>query len=59
MQVTSTRSIDKRTGKVLYRKELTNTNNPFYGLEIDVRTGTIDLINSTMKLRHYLEVGKE
>ena len=54
-QATSTRSIDKRTGKVLYRKELANANNPFIGLEIDVRTGTIDLIGGTLKLRHYLD----
>ena len=53
-QATSTRSIDKRTGKVIYRKELANANNPFIGLEIDVRTGTIDLIGAALKLRHYL-----
>jgi len=51
----TTRSIDKRTGKVLYRKELANANNPFGALEIDVRTGTIDLIGGAMKLRHYLD----
>ena len=46
MQVASMRSIDKRTGKVLYRKEQVNSTNMFTGLEIDVRTGTIDLISA-------------
>ena len=54
-QATSTRSIDKRTGKVLYRKELPNANNPFIDMEIDVRTGTIDLIGAVLILRHYLK----
>ena len=58
VQVVSTRSIDKQTGSIRYRKELPNPSNPFYAVEIDVRTGTIDLIGAAMKLRHYLDAGK-
>ena len=60
VQMTSTCSIDKRTGKVLYRQELPDNNNPdqFYLLDVDVRTGTVDLINSSMKLHHTIEAGK-
>ena len=60
IQVAATRSIDKRTGKVLYRKEFADNNAPdqFYLLEVDPRTGTVDLVNSTMRLRHVIEAGK-
>ena len=58
VQVVSTRSIDKQTGSIRYRRELPNPNNPFYAVEIDVRSGTIDLIGNTMKLRHYLDAKK-
>jgi outer membrane protein assembly factor BamB len=57
-QASCTRSIDKRTGKVLYRKEIINNTDPYYGLEMNVRTGAIDLISTTTRLRHYTEAGK-
>jgi hypothetical protein len=57
-QASCTRSIDKRTGKVLYRKEIINNPDPYYGLEMNVRTGAIDLISTTTRLRHYIEAGK-
>jgi hypothetical protein len=53
-----TRSIDKRTGKVLYRKEIINNPDPYYGLEMNVRTGAIDLISNATRLRHYIDAGK-
>ncbi len=58
VQVSCTRSIDKRTGKVLYRKELNDANNApdqFYLLQVDARTGTVDLVNANMRLRHVIE----
>ena len=58
VQVSCTRSIDKRTGKVLYRKEQNDANNApdqFYLLEVNARTGTVDLVNSNMRLRHVIE----
>ncbi len=57
IQVACTRSIDKRTGKVLYRKEEADNNNAdqFYLLQVEARTGTVDLVNSTMRLRHVIE----
>jgi outer membrane protein assembly factor BamB len=58
LQVSCTRSIDKKTGKVLYRKEIINNPDPYFGLEINVRTGTIDLISANTRLRHYIEAGK-
>ncbi len=55
--VTVTRSIDKRTGKVVYRKEINNDNNPeqFYLLEVNARTGTVDLVSASTRLRHMIE----
>jgi outer membrane protein assembly factor BamB len=58
IQASCTRSIDKRTGKVLYRKEIINNPDPYYGLEMNVRTGAIDLISANTRLRHYIETEK-
>ncbi len=58
IQAFCTRSIDKRTGKVLYRKEIINNPYPYYGLEMNVRTGAIDLISTATRLRHYIDAGK-
>jgi hypothetical protein len=60
VQFVAIRSIDKQTGKAVYRKEFMNNNNPdpFYSIEMNVRTGTIDLVNSTSQLRHTLEAAK-
>ncbi len=60
VQFVAIRRIDKQTGKAVYRKEFMNNNNPdpFYSIEMNVRTGTIDLVNSTSWLRHTLDVPK-
>jgi hypothetical protein len=58
IQAFCTRSIDKRTGKVVYRKEIINNPDPYYGLEMNVRTGAIDLISTSTRLRHYIEADK-
>jgi outer membrane protein assembly factor BamB len=55
-QIASTRSIDKRTGKLLFDKEFQNNyTQQFYALTANRQTGTIDLISYSMKLHHYLD----
>lgn len=49
--VASTRSIDKRTGKVLYNREAV-AGDPFHILRVDRRDGTIDLISVNQIVRH-------
>ena len=58
IQAFCTRSIDKKTGKVLFQNEIKNNPEPFYSLEMNNRTGAIDLISASMRLRHYIEAGK-
>jgi hypothetical protein len=55
ISVSCTRSIEKRTGKVLYREEVVNNPDPFYAYEFDARTGAVDLISTAMRLRHIVE----
>lgn len=57
MQATATRSIAKRTGKLLYEKEFHNSGTQFHTLNSDFRNGTIDLISYNMKIQHYLDRG--
>jgi outer membrane protein assembly factor BamB len=49
--VASTRSIDKRTGKVLFNREAI-AGDPFHTLHIDRRDGTIDLVSVNQIVRH-------
>jgi outer membrane protein assembly factor BamB len=55
--VTSTRSIDKRTGKVLYNREAANSD-LFHTLHLDGQKRTIDLISASQRLRHAPLTGK-
>jgi outer membrane protein assembly factor BamB/tetratricopeptide (TPR) repeat protein len=55
MPVMLLRSIDKHTGKVRYNREYPNMNDNFHTLRVDVRTGAIDLIGTSIKLRHVNE----
>jgi len=54
--VVATRSFDKRTGKLLYNKEVVAPNGSsldlFHTLRIDPRSGAIDLLCATRTLRH-------
>jgi outer membrane protein assembly factor BamB len=50
--VVATRSIDKHTGKLRYNREVVNVGNPFHTLHVDYRTGGIDLISASLKVRH-------
>jgi hypothetical protein len=52
MQVAATKSFDKRTGKLLYDKEQNNQANQFYALNVNVRTGTIELVGYNIKIIH-------
>ena len=49
--VASTRSIDKRTGKLLFNREVV-AGDPFHTLRIDRRDGTIDLVSINQIVRH-------
>jgi outer membrane protein assembly factor BamB/tetratricopeptide (TPR) repeat protein len=52
--------IDKRTGKLILRKEMQNQNQqPFFALTTNVREGSIELINFEMKIRLSLAAGAE
>jgi hypothetical protein len=55
--VTSTRSIDKRTGKVLLNREAV-AGDPFHTLHMDRRDGTIDLLSVSQLVRHTPRPGK-
>jgi hypothetical protein len=52
--VPSTRSIDKRTGKLLYDRR-DNGNMQYYSLNVDLRGRTVDLVGNGSKIHHYLE----
>jgi outer membrane protein assembly factor BamB len=60
--VTATLSIDKRTGKRLWDKPGESTQPPyarggFYALRIDAKSGTIDLVAASYRLRHAIDDG--
>lgn len=55
LPVLTLRSIDKHTGKVRYNREYPNTADSFHTLRVDARTGAIDLIGNSIKLRHVNE----
>jgi hypothetical protein len=50
--ITATRSIDKRTGKILYNREIAQDSEPFHSLRIDPHTGVLDLISPNQRWRH-------
>jgi outer membrane protein assembly factor BamB len=50
--VTAIRSIDKRTGKLLFHKEFRTPVEPFAALRIDRRGGVVDLVGPALVLRH-------
>jgi outer membrane protein assembly factor BamB len=54
-QVAAVKSIDKRTGKLLFDKEFPNNQNPFYALRSNPRAGTIELVGFQLRIQHYLE----
>jgi hypothetical protein len=57
-QVTATKTIDKRTGKLLFDREFQNNYaQQYYALTINPQEGTIDLVSYSMKIQHYLESG--
>jgi outer membrane protein assembly factor BamB len=53
-QVIATRSLDKRTGKIVYNREIVQANDQFHTYQVNLRTGTIDLIATGVKIRHAL-----
>jgi outer membrane protein assembly factor BamB len=50
--VLALRSLDKRTGKVLFARESNEAGDPFSALRLDPAAGTIDLISALLVLRH-------
>ena len=55
MQVTATKSLEKRTGKLIYDKPLHNNGTQFHSLNTNMKAGTIDLISYNMRIQHYIE----
>jgi hypothetical protein len=56
VQAFATRFIDKLTGKVVYEKETVNSpDGPYHTLQVDARSGTVELANNGLKLRAVLE----
>jgi tetratricopeptide (TPR) repeat protein len=53
-QVIATRSIDKRTGKICYNREIVQVNELFHTFQADLTAGTVDLIATSVKIRHVL-----
>jgi outer membrane protein assembly factor BamB len=54
-QVIGTKSIDKRTGKLLYDHESATNAQQFMALQVNPRAGTVDLISFNEKLHHFVE----
>src|SRR5262249_11801049 len=54
MQVTSFKSIDKKTGKLLLDEGEISNNVMFYSLNMDLRAGRIELVGQNVKIVHYL-----
>lgn len=49
-QVVKTMAIDKRTGKVLYDKKMMNNNTNFHSLNLNPKTGVIQLVSYNMMI---------
>jgi hypothetical protein len=56
-RVTGTKTIDKTTGKLVYRREVQGQRPmlQYHTLKIDRRTGTFDLVGEAGSLRHYYD----
>jgi hypothetical protein len=59
--VVDTRSIDKKTGKLLYAPKQPKDFNgqQWYALNVNVKKGTIDLIGGSDAIQHYLDDGRQ
>lgn len=54
-QTTATKSIDKRTGKLLYDKEVQNPALQYFlAFTVNRAAGTVDLVSHTFKIQHYI-----
>jgi hypothetical protein len=53
--VVATKSIDKRTGKLLYDNENTPNGMNFHSLTIDPRAGRVEFTGYQMKLVHTVQ----
>lgn len=49
------KSIEKRTGKLLYENEFGQQQPFFHTVHLNTREGTIDLVGTTLKIQHYIE----
>jgi outer membrane protein assembly factor BamB len=59
MQVAVFRSIDKRTGKLVWDKEYQNQSSQFYALNMNLQAGTVELVGYNLKILHYLDTGSK
>ncbi len=55
--IAATRSIEKRTGKLIYDRDSTPGHNQFFSLVANVQAGTIELVGNQLKVIHYIEGG--
>lgn len=50
----STRSLDKRSGKLLYNRDTGGMGDPYHTLRLEPHRGVIDLLSTRQRLRHTL-----
>jgi hypothetical protein len=55
MQTVAVKSIDKKTGKLLFDQDLGQQGQQFFGININPKTATADVVTYNMKIEHYLE----
>jgi hypothetical protein len=53
-QAVGVKSIDKRTGKLLFDQDMSNINQ-FFAVNINPKTATADVVTYNLKIEHYLE----
>jgi outer membrane protein assembly factor BamB len=49
------KSIDRRTGKLIFDSEYPQPHQQFYALQANLQAGTIDLASYNLRIQHYLE----
>ena len=51
----ATRTMQKRTGLLLYEKETVNNGTHFHAVEVNAKEGTIDFVNFGFRIRHKIQ----
>jgi hypothetical protein len=53
--IANTRSIEKRTGKLIYDSDSGSGHNQFFALTTNLQAGTVELIGNQFKIVHFIE----